>query len=170
MSRNEYNLSLPLDFSLYALIDRTSVHNIFMDTAQMLAHWCKLIEQKIIDQAVPATVYAGFQEFEHFNRVLPRYHAIVSVGASVVVIGEADAPIAKVAGITPVAIDSDHAIRDEWFVIVNDPRYVHALIARETTPRDTPRKQRLYQGVLTSDTVLIAEVEGALRDALGASN
>lgn len=65
--------NLPIEFSLYELINSRSTQNIFLETTPVLARWCRVIEQRIVDEAIPANVYVSFQKLSRFARVLSRY-------------------------------------------------------------------------------------------------
>lgn len=94
---------------------------------------------------------------------------MVAVGTSSTVISVIDQPVPQVAGITFLGITEQHCLAKEWFILINHPRCIHALIAHEITPVGEIVKFRLYEGILTSDPVTIARAEAALCDHLHVS-
>jgi DICT domain-containing protein len=137
-------------FSLYELIDRTNTRNIFSERPNMLASWCKMMENAVVDFRLDARVYAGFQQIRRLERVFPRYQKMAQY-SEVYVFGEPDAQFPAVENMQYVNLHPLDELTREWFLIVDDPKYARALIARETTPPGTPRNDRVFEGVLIND-------------------
>jgi hypothetical protein len=166
LSMQQYTLpSGNVDFSVYYLINISSIMNIFTEKPRILAFWSHRIERAIIDYRLRTDVYVGFQKSSRFAPVIPQYEKMDAIARSVWIFGELDARYSQLSDTFRfVDLSRRAALRREWFVVVNTPEYARALVAHEITDPDTPQDERLFQGVLTSDTYLIGHIERRLRD------
>lgn len=139
------------DFSLYQHIIQTTPQNIFSNKRKMLAHWCASVEKELIEQAIPLTLFVGFQQLDYFVPVMKRYQLIAQTADYVFVFGEPSDKVVPIANLTYVYLSPDDKLRNEWFLIAHHKDYSRAIIAYETTPPNTPHEDRVFTGVLTND-------------------
>lgn len=154
------------DFSVYALIDWKNVFNIFSERRVLLAHWSKTIEEAVIEQRLKTEVYAGFQHLYFVSPILGRYQQLQEIASSVWLFGTSNARDPVLDRFHCVTLMEDDLLVREWFLVVDHPRYARAIVAREITPPNTKRLDRMFQGVLTSDRTQIKRLIRGLQDAL----
>jgi len=141
--------------SLYSLVEHASPHNIFTGDRQTLARLSARIEMDVIDKRISAPLFAGFQQLQYFAPVLERYKKVAQTSKDVWVFGMLDASYPEVANIHYIELGACHPLKREWFVVVNDKHYKRALIAEEVTPENTPHANRLFDGVITTDPIIV---------------
>lgn len=141
--------------SLYSLVEHASPYNIFTGDRQLLARLSGQIEREILDKRIQSQVFAGFQQLSYFAPVSERYQRIADQCKAVWVFGVPDAMYALHHHMHTIELNPGHPLEREWFVVVNDRQYKRALIAEEITPRGTPHADRVFDGLLTTDPVVV---------------
>lgn len=159
-------IQLDQNFSVYQYIEHAGIQNIFSDNRKLLAHWCQSIESTIIEQSLPLTLFACFQELDYFVPVMERYKLIAKFARHVFIFGVPSGSVCTIPNITYVPLSSVDQLRNEWFLIAHHGDYSRALIALEKTPLNTPHHERRFDGVLTSDTNVIAPIFKALEQQM----
>ncbi|MEP7287416.1 MAG: DICT sensory domain-containing protein [Chloroflexota bacterium] len=146
-------------FSLYNLINPRSIENIFTERSPLLTQWCRTIETTILDRHLSAEMYVCFQQLSNFALVHKRYSKINELGQPVWIFGEPDVTYTPQANLNFIELANGDKLCREWFLVVNHPDYSRAVVAQEISLSGTPLKQRLFQGVLTSDKDTVATLE-----------
>lgn len=143
-------------FSVYSLVNRLNVQNIFTEKRRVLAFWSRTIETVMIEQHLRADVYAGFQQLEFFGPVYERYRQMARCARRLWVFGEPNAEYAPVDNMNIAALGPRHKLTGEWFLVINHNDYWRALVAQELTPPGTPHKERTFKGILSHDKEIVS--------------
>jgi len=154
------------DFSLYNHIDRKNVRNLFSERPLVLASWCRMIENVVVDFRLAADVYAGFQRMRRLGPVWPRYQKMAGTAQGIWIFGAQDATYPQTNHINFITLTPEDELMREWFLIVDHTTYSRALVARETTPLGTPQQDRLFEGVLIGERAMVKDIKTKLQDTL----
>jgi len=141
--------------SLYSLVEHTSPNNIFTGNRELLAQLSASIEKAVIDRHIKSPIFVGFQQLRYFGPVYERYKCVANTSKAVWVFGMPDAVYPDVENIHYIELGPEHPLKREWFVVINDRHYKRALIAEEVSPDGTPHENRAFDGVLTSDPIVV---------------
>ncbi len=150
-------------FSVFHLISQQNPRNIFSAERRRLIHWSHYVENLILEQKLQTPVYAGLQSTRHFGPIHARYQQIARVAGDVFVFGVPDVHYKVAEGIQFVDLSLLDPLTREWFVIFQHEKEARALLAVERTRPENPMR-RSFEGILTSDRGMIAEVIRQLED------
>lgn len=150
-------------FSVFHLVSQQNPHNIFSTERRHLIHWSHYVESLILEQKLQTPVYVGLQSTRHFGPIYARYQQIAQVTGDVYVFGVPDVHYKAVEGIQFVDLSPLDPLTREWFVIFQHKKEARALLAVEHTRPEYPTR-RSFEGILTSDRGMIAEVIRQLDD------
>jgi len=149
-------------FSVYNLfVEQGQSLDIFSEQRRMLALWCANIERTIIQQELKtAHVFASFQQLDFFLPVLDRYRQMTAFVDNIWIFGipSLNRDFPQLDGINYIYLEEADVLTQEWFLVVNHPRYSRSLSALETTSSGTPHKDRTYKGILSSVPGVITPV------------
>ncbi|MCA9503872.1 MAG: hypothetical protein H6748_01165 [Spirochaetaceae bacterium] len=137
-------------------------------SAVALLAWCRATERVVIEKELrEARVFAGFERFSRAAFVARRFAKIASLGCSLDVVGEADAPLAFHTTRT-VPIERGPLMR-EWFLLVDSNRYRGLLAARDLDGFGSGRspRERRFEGVITHRGPVVRGVADALEEWIG---
>lgn len=162
-------IQIDKDFSVYDAFSHDRVLNIFSDRRQMLGRWCASIENAVTHDAIHTTVFAGFQQLEYMLPVMERYERMAKNSNKIYIFGQPYEDMPSIENITYVHLQPDHQLCKEWFLVVHHPLYSRALIALETSPPNTPHKDRMFKGLLTNDVSMIEPIHQKLYEQVNSS-
>jgi DICT domain-containing protein len=154
-------------FSVYETIEKQRPENIFLSRLNHMYHFSRVIEQDIIKEQLNQPIYVGMQTLHNLNPVLHRYQKIAAI-TDAYVFGLPDATIQAVSGLNFVLLTLDAKLANEWFLIVNHPRYAKILSAREIEPAAKVQQERTFEAILTTDKTIVEQVSGLLVEQLSA--
>jgi hypothetical protein len=133
------------------------------------------LEERVIEDRLACEVYAGFQRFALLTPQVRRYQAMLQSARYVFVYGIDDtqpgSPSAQLQHPRlyrfPIDLTRETGMERFWFVVLDDPRWQTALLARQMrgdlwAPHQSARA---YQGVWTFDPALVGAILQALRQA-----
>lgn len=143
-------------FSLFNAVTRDSDQNIFVENRKMMISYSHGIEKAVIDEHIEgARVYVGLQRLKRFKSIYSTYQQIATLAADVWVFGVPNAVFPRSENMHYGQLYSGDQLTKEWFVIVNHPDHMQALIAEEVTKPDTPLRDRQFKGILTTDPQIV---------------
>lgn len=133
------------------------------------------LEERVIEDRLNCEVYAGFQRFALLTPQERRYRALLQMARYVFIYGIDDAlPGSPAAQLQhprlyrfPIDLARATGMERFWFVVLDDPRWRTALLARQVRGDLWAPHQaaRAYQGVWTFDPAMVGAIIQALRQA-----
>ncbi|NOK61790.1 MAG: hypothetical protein GFH27_549281n89 [Chloroflexi bacterium AL-W] len=111
------------------------------------------IENIVLAQQLPVTLYVSFQAFSRFLKQEHRYRQLAKVCQHIFVFGVADKELPMLPRTTYVSVPEDAVLVLEWVVFVDSPTFFTGLIAQEAIP-DTPHK-RAFNAIWTYDAHVV---------------
>lgn len=127
------------------------------------------LEQAAVAAKAPCQVFAGFQRFSLFAKQTQRYAALAPHWAQCWVFGEADVLAPHVPGVKFVSLPAGHQLLNEWFVVVDGPKYGAALITADISGFAIADAEHRFMGRYTDDLTVVRSATARLTDALGLS-
>ncbi|HEU5015382.1 MAG TPA: DICT sensory domain-containing protein [Roseiflexaceae bacterium] len=148
--------------SLTATLDRSQLR--LQSRRTMLA-----ISYVIEDQAARfpgTTLIAAFQRLSFVMPQVARYRRIAPQLAHVYLIGVPDADVPALPNTTFVPIEPAWPLMHEWVVIANGPSCCAALLARDEETLQPGKRSHTFNGMWTSQPMVVDAAVGALFSAL----
>ncbi len=143
-------------FSVYEIFMKNRPLNIFSEQPKLLAQWCAVIEDMIIQESFNVTVFAGFQQLEYFLPVVERYKKIAEVAKNIYIFGKSHPDMPNIDKLHYVHLHPDDQLCKEWFLVIQHDTYTRSLAALDMSEVDTPNSKRVFKGILTNDSEVIA--------------
>jgi DICT domain-containing protein len=125
-----------------------------------------VIEEHAADGGPETVLIAAFQRLSLFAVEAERYRRIASQFAQVYVLGVPDVSIPEVPNVVVVPLESAWPLVQEWSVIASGPRVAVGLFARDTEGFRMETRSRSFEGLFTTETVLIDATIARLHAAL----
>ncbi len=101
-------------------------------------------------------VYAGFEKLSRMEAIVDRYLRMADVSERVYIFGEADWKPPRHPNMRPIPVADGSHLSREWFIIVNSPTQLVALVAYDRDGFDTPfLEARWFDAIKTNDPKII---------------
>ncbi|MBA3714378.1 MAG: hypothetical protein H0W76_18275 [Pyrinomonadaceae bacterium] len=101
-------------------------------------------------------VYAGFEKLSRMEAVVDRYLRMADVSERVYIFGEADWKPPRHPNMRPIPVAGGSRLSHEWFIIVNSPTQLVALVALDRDGFDAPvLEARWFDAIKTNDPKII---------------
>jgi putative methionine-R-sulfoxide reductase with GAF domain len=149
-----------MDRSLYQSLTQEREDLRAVNTVPMMNIISHQIERQIIENRIPAVVYAGFQRFSTFIPQMQIYRALGAAAKKVYVFGVPNVRLIALPGVEYIELKDDSPLAREWFLVVDTPEFWTTLSTEEIPGTDGATGGRKYRGVWTFD---MAAVEQASR-------
>lgn len=149
-------LQVDPNFSVYEIFMKDRPLNIFSEQPKLLAQWCAVIEDMIIQESFNITIFAGFQNLQYFLPVVERYRRMAEVAKNVYIFGKSHPDMPNIDKLHYVCLNPEDQLCKEWFLVIQHDTYTRSLAALDISEDDTPRSQHIFKGVLTNDSEIIA--------------
>jgi signal transduction histidine kinase len=153
--------------SVFALARASREPHLFVDDRRGLQRIALDMENTVLDEAVPARVFAGFQKWSFVLPVVRRYARLARIARAVWVFGLPDIAPPAIAGVTWVSLTERHALAREWFLVVDADGYFAALAAEELSGIDVSNEPRRFRAVWSFDDAVVHELTERLGAAVG---
>lgn len=155
------------DLSLFDHVDNWDARRIFAHYRGALKTISYQMEDVVLERGIHTRMFAGFQKFSFFLPRAKRYRELARVADGVYVFGIPDTNLPPIPGVHYIPLTRDHALVDEWFLVVDSPEYFSALVAHDLTGLDVPAAKRRFRGVWTFDDDAVGELQRLLSQAVG---
>lgn len=162
--------------SLYPLVLGADTRSINTNSVQTLLAISHSIEDVVMRYHFPLTFYAGFQRVSSFLPQIERFARLAATCGEVLVFAQFDAPVPDIPGVQFVELAPGSPLTQEWFIVADHEAFGAVLLTRQlsigssrVTRADALEfgRGRLYEGLVTFDTELVAATRRALDEALG---
>ncbi|MGJ3240308.1 MAG: ATP-binding protein [Anaerolineae bacterium] len=130
-----------------------------------LVHLSHTLEDIVLKNQMPATMFTGFQESSHWLKETQRYHALTTVAKQVCIF--AGKPLApdSVLNALQIELSEEDPLHQEWFVLILSADFNVLLTGKDHAEPDelSPYQSwRKFATILTFDPEIIAEASARL--------
>jgi len=157
---------LDTEFALFPIVDDLDIRRLFAHYRGALKTISHQIEDAVLNGGVYTRVFAGFQKFSFFLPQLERYRELARVADGIWIFGIPDVPLPPIPGVTYMPITVEHALTQEWFLVVNSPEYFSALVAQDLSGFTVPDEDRRFRGIWTFDGTVVGRLEEKLSEVI----
>jgi EAL domain-containing protein (putative c-di-GMP-specific phosphodiesterase class I) len=131
-------------------------------TKRLLLQISLQLEAQVLTRRESGVLLATFQEARHLTRrTRARYARLAQEAAFVGALG-VGLPEEPVPGVRGAALRAAEPLRGEWNVVVVDPHFAAAFVARDLGDADVPDLDRRFEFCLTYDRELAVEAARAM--------
>lgn len=87
-------------------------------TKATLMHLAHTLENIVLSRQVPALIFAGFQQPAFWQQAIPRYEGLSRIARQLYVFTGHPLPTSAPPDVTQIALEKDHPLLQEWFVVI----------------------------------------------------
>jgi len=138
-----------------------------VNTVSMMNTISRLIEDQVINHAMPVNFYAGFERFSNFPSQLRRYSSLGAVCRRAYVFGVQDVRPPSIPGVEFIDIPISSPLAREWFLLVDTPDFWATLLTQEADGQDAIRGGRRFDGIWSFDEHVVDRASLLLTQEMG---
>lgn len=154
------------EFSLFELVEKLNMRNLFTNNRRSLVKISREIEDGVLENQVQARIFSGFQKLSFFLPHVARYTRLASIAESVWVFGVPDVSAPPIPNVQYVHLNLEDTLLYEWFLVVEGQNYFSALVAKDRSGFAIPSEKRMFDGIWTFDARLVNQLQTQLSHAI----
>lgn len=152
--------------SLYKLITGKHRNALFVNTIDMMNIISQHLEDVVLNKKLAVDFYAGFQRYSYLQKQADRYSKLAQVARSVHVFGVPDnVEASQISGLKLIPLQTQDALAEEWFLVINAPYFYTALLTREV--KSSVTGERRFEGIWTYDENVVSQADLLLHQYCG---
>jgi len=155
------------NLSLYRIISKQFKDELIINTTGMMRSISNQIENAVRDNKLSVDFFAGFQRYSSFQEQADRYREVTKTARRGFIFGVPDVPEADIPGLQYIPLTEHDPLYKEWFIVINEPYFHTALIAREMDSPDPLTGSRRFEGLWTYDERVVNQAHLLLCQYLG---
>lgn len=162
------DIAIDPNFSVYGLVERVRKSNTQLNHRRTMSLVSHEIENATIIDGVQNRIFSGFQYFSKFIPQIENYTKVAANAESVYVFGVPDVELPAIPKLHYIPLKPGDHLAREWFLVSYGPEYTSALSTQELTDFHEPDSDRVFRGLWTFDTDLVAILETWLTSTVDA--
>lgn len=157
-----------LDISLFDLLRERfrDALPIITCTKATLVHISHSLEEVVLREKLPATIFTGFQESGHWKEETDRYIELAGVARQVCIFAGSPLPPESAASQFHIELADGDKLRQEWFLIILSDRFSVLLCGQDNLIQTDQEATREFETIWTFEPKHIALVLDVLEEVI----